>query len=169
LRFEHDDYITFEREAAVRGSVRLDVALNPAPETPPPPVAAPADPPSKPEPPRPLGESRTVQVPEFAEANFIGRNEPQKLSVIGCTGYSTTRLLQVRDPWNDRSNENADETLYVVAGEATVRLGGVDRQLAPGGLVVVPRGTTHSLMRRGRNPVMLVSVLSGPACENLTR
>jgi mannose-6-phosphate isomerase-like protein (cupin superfamily) len=106
-------------------------------------------------------------VPAFAEKNFIGRSEPQKLSVVGCNGYATTRILQVREPMADRVNQDADETLYVVAGEATVRMGGADRTLEPGALAVIPRGTTHTLSRRGRNPVIFVSVLSGPPCQGL--
>ena len=122
-------------------------------------------PPAAPRSNRPAGEVRSVRVPDFLETNFIGRSEPQKLSVVGCTGFATTRILQVRDPLENRSNADADEALYVVAGEATVKVGGKDMPLDAGALLIIPRGTTSSIARRGRNPVMLISVVSGPPCS----
>jgi mannose-6-phosphate isomerase-like protein (cupin superfamily) len=167
LRFEKEGYVAFERETtlpAATRATRLDVALTPAPQPPPPPPPAPAPPAPPPEPARPAGEARSVNVPDFTEKNFIGRSEPQKLSTLGCTGYATTRLLQVREPLTDRVHDDADETFYVVAGDASVRILERDWVLQPGSLLVIPRGTTHTLTRRGRNPAILVSVLSGPPC-----
>lgn len=167
LRFEHDDFVTLERDvtvAAAARQVQIDAALTPRPPKPPePPPPAPPPPP----PPRPVGEPSTTDVPAFFERNPIGRGEPQKISTVGCTGYTTVRILQVREPLGARENPDADETLYVVAGEATMRLAGNERILAPGMLVVIPRGTTSSIERRGRAPVvLLVSILSGPACPD---
>lgn len=166
LRFEHDEFVTLERDVTIAAAARqaqIDVALTPRPPKPP---APPPPPPPPPEPPRPVGEPSTTDVPAFAERNFIGRSEPQKVSTVGCTGYATVRILQVRDPLDGRMNPDADETLYVVAGEATMRLAGNERVLAPGMLVVIPRGTASSIERRGRNPVILISVQSGPACPD---
>lgn len=165
LRFERDTFVTLERELVLAAGGRDEPVSVMLTEAPPLTVVA-APPPSeeRAEEARPVGEPRTVQVPEFTESNFIGRNEPQKMSVLGCTGYSTTRLLQVRDPLEQRTNADADETLYVVAGEAMLRLGGIDRPMVPGALAVIPRGMPHSLSRKGRNPAIFVSVLSGPAC-----
>lgn len=165
LRFEHDDFVTLERDVTIAAAARqaqIDVALTPRPPKP----AEPPPPPPPPEPPRPVGEPSTTDVPAFAERNFIGRSEPQKVSTVGCTGYATIRILQVRDPLDGRVNPEADEILYVVAGEATMRLAGSERALTPGMLVVIPRGTASSIERRGRNPVILISVQSGPACPD---
>jgi hypothetical protein len=166
LRFVHDDFETLERDVTIAAATRqaqVDVVLTPRPPKPPEP---PPPPPPPPEPARPVGEPSTTDVPAFAERNFIGRSEPQKISIVGCTGYATVRILQVRDPLEGRTNPAADETLYVVAGEAMVRLAGNERVLAPGMLVVIPRGTASSIERRGRNPVILISVQSGPACPD---
>ncbi len=171
LRFSKDAFVTLEREVVITAGVKppeVVVALTAAPPPPSPPpaptTAAPTPVPAASSVARPTGDVRTVRVPDFLESNFIGRSEPQKLSVVGCTGFATTRILQVRDPLDNRSNADADETLYVVAGEATVKVGGKDLSLDAGALVTVPRGTTSSIARRGRNPVMLISVLSGPPC-----
>jgi mannose-6-phosphate isomerase-like protein (cupin superfamily) len=167
VRFEKEGYVILERDTtlpAATRATRLDVALTPAPELPPPPPPPAAPPPPPPAPPRPVGEARNVNVPDFTEKNFIGRNDPQKFSTLGCTGYATTRLLQLREPLADRLHDDADETFYVVAGEAAVRILDRDWGLQPGSLLVVPRGTKHTITRRGRNPAILVSVLSGPPC-----
>ncbi|MGE3840947.1 MAG: carboxypeptidase regulatory-like domain-containing protein [Vicinamibacterales bacterium] len=169
LRFDAEGFVSFEREVAIAATGRiapLDIMLTPEPPAPaPPPPPEPVRVESK-ETPRPTGEARTLQVPDFWELNPLGRSEPQKASLMGCTGFATTRLLQVREPMTGRVNPEADETLYVVAGEASITLGGGERQLEAGGLAVIPRGTTHTLSRRGRNPVVFVSVLSGPVCES---
>jgi mannose-6-phosphate isomerase-like protein (cupin superfamily) len=172
LRFEVAGYVTFEREVTVPASGRpapVEVALD----------AAPAPPAQEPVPPaqlaraadahRPVGDPATLDVTSFIERNFFGRSEPQKISVLGCTGYATTRLLQVREPLADRVHADADETLFVVAGEASITLGGREQSVQPNGLVVVPRGTEHTIVRHGRNPAILLSVLSGPPCSEATK
>lgn len=165
-RFDRDEFIIFEREVTMRatGVVEVDVTLNEAPTPPPPPpAAAPAAPP---EPTRPVGEFSTTDVPNFVERNFIGRNDPVKMTPLGCTGYATSRLIQLRDPLEGQVHANADESLYVVAGEVALRVEGRGEQvLVAGSFATVPRGTTYGLTRRGRNPPIIVSVLSGPACE----
>lgn len=168
---ERDGFITLEREVSLGAGRPVPVALAlAAAPAPPPAPAPPTTPTSAPaaerNEARPVGQSSTTEVPQFAERNFIGRSEPQKVSVVGCTGYGTTRIVQVREPMDDVIHEDADETLYLVAGDATLRMGGREQPLVAGALVVVPRATRFSLARRGRNPAILISVLSGPACPD---
>lgn len=167
VRFDREGFITLEREVTLRASgvVEVDVVLKEAPAPPPPP--APAEPVPSPEAPRPVGEFATTDVPNFVERNFIGRNEPVKITPLGCTGYATSRLIQLRDPLEGQVHANADESVYVVAGEVAFRVEGRgDQVLVAGSFATVPRGTTYGLTRRGRNPPIIVSVLSGPACES---
>jgi mannose-6-phosphate isomerase-like protein (cupin superfamily) len=164
LRFEGEGYVAFEREVTLPAAtrvVRVDVALTAVPETPrPDPVPdAPAESPSP-----PPGASRVLDVTTFIERNFIGRGEPQRISTLGCTGHATTRLMQVRDPLEDIVYEDADATLYTLAGEGAAVIDGRTHTLNPGTLAVVPRGARYSLSRRGRNPLVVLSVLSGPPC-----
>jgi len=164
LRFEREGFVRLERDVTLSTrQATVDVVLTPAP---PPPAAPPAPPPTTTAPaeaPRSVGEPTALEVPAFVEQNLLGR-EPQKTSVVGCTGYATSRVLQVRDPLRDQRREDADETLYVVAGEADLNMAGRAGVIEAGTLVVVPRGTTYSLSRKGRNPVVLLSVVSGPPC-----
>lgn len=168
-RFSHDGFITFEKEIAWRAGTaapELSITLSPAPAAPPPPPPPPA--PVKPEPSTsklpPPGTPKTLSLLDFIEKNFISAREPQKENLIGCSGVGQTMLWQVRDPWNDREHESADAMIYVVAGEGTLKLGERDVQITNGSFAVVPRGTTYGFTKRGRNPLIVLAVLSGAPC-----
>ena len=104
-----------------------------------------------------------VDVPALAEKSLGGR-EPVRMLSIGCSGVSTAQLIVVRDSIPTAAHPNRDEMLYVVAGEATLNLGQRAQAVTPGWLSVVPRGTPYALTRKGRNPVVLLSFVAGPAC-----
>lgn len=166
LRFSHPRFVLLERDVTMRpgASQAIDVMLSPAPDAPAP-VAAPA-----PAPPpvtantAPPGEPRTVPVVDFIERNFISGRDGMKEDPLGCTASARTLLVQVRDPLPERALPDADEVIYVVAGEGTLRLGNRDVALSATTLSVVPRGTVRGITRKGRNPLIFVSVLSGPPC-----
>lgn len=165
LRFTHDDFVTLERDVNVPAGQRaLDqhVMLTAAEkkEAPPPP---PAPEPPKPAPLPPPGRAVTVSVPDFVEQNLIGSSEPQKVSTMSCSGLLQTVLWQVREPWDKRLHES-DAVLYVVGGEGTLRMNDRDIPMSAGRFVSVPRGTSYSLLRRGRNPLILLAGLAGEPC-----
>jgi mannose-6-phosphate isomerase-like protein (cupin superfamily) len=171
LRFEHRDFVTLEREVTMQAgrALRTSVALHTAPA--PPPTrptpeqdeARPLEPPPPPPPPRGSQPPTFVSIPDVFEANPIGRN-PMRTSIVGCAGVATTTLIQVRDPLAEHAHDDADETLYVVAGEGTQRIADRDVALTPGTLAVVPRGTPHIITRNGTKVLVLLSTLSGPRC-----
>jgi mannose-6-phosphate isomerase-like protein (cupin superfamily) len=167
LRCEREGFVTLEREFVVRGpqTAAIDVTLNraPAPLVPVAPAPAPAPKPAAPPPIPPSGPPVSVSIPEFVDKNFIGR-EPLKESVLACNGLETVRLLQVRDPVAEHNHSNMDEVLYVVAGEGIIRLGTQPTNVSAGSLSVVPHGTPHTLERRGRNPLIVLSTLAGAPC-----
>jgi mannose-6-phosphate isomerase-like protein (cupin superfamily) len=102
-----------------------------------------------------------VSLPDYIEKNFINGKEPQKENLIGCSGVGQALLWQVRDPWNGRQHESADGMLYVVGGDGRLKLGEREFTVAAGAFAVVPRGTTYSLSRSGRNPLIVLAILSG--------
>ena len=106
----------------------------------------------------------SVDIPELFEKNFIA-NAQVKRSPIGCTASSTSTLVQLREPLADHAHADADELIYVVAGEGTLKIAGKDYALSGGFFSIVPRGTTHGIVRRGRQPLVMISTLSGPACQ----
>ena len=169
VRFSHEKFITFEREISWRAGTaapELSITLNAAPAPPPPPAPAPvavAPPPSTPALPPP-GAPKTVGIPEFLEKNFITNREPQKESLVGCSGVGQAMLWQIREPWTGRRHESADGMFYVVAGEGRLKLGEREFTVASGAFAVVPRGTVYNLSRSGRNPLMVLAVLAGAPC-----
>ena len=65
------------------------------------------------------------------------------------------------------THSDADEMLYIVAGEATLTVADKDQSVQAASFSVVPRGLSHSLTRRGRNALLVLSIRSGPACPGL--
>jgi mannose-6-phosphate isomerase-like protein (cupin superfamily) len=167
LRFVREGSITLERDITVRigEPLLVDVSLSAAPvpkaPPPPPPIAPPAPAP------KPLGppvEPKVTPIPAFLDKNLITGREPQKSSPLGCTSTATGTLNQLREAWVNRSHEAADEWLYVVAGEATLRLPGSEQHLQAGTFSLIPHTVVYSLLPSGRNPLIVVSILSGPPC-----
>lgn len=163
LRFEHDRYVTLERDVTLQAKpLTTTVALTAAPPSPAPQpekaetsTTTPALPPP--------GPPTSISIPDFVEKNFVG-GAPSLVSPMGCAPSATSSLLQLRDPLADHRHADADEMLYVVAGEGTHRVNGREERLAAGVFAVVPRGTTHSIARRGSRPIIVLSILSGERC-----
>ena len=165
LRFEHEGFITLERDLTMKGGQPgiIDVVLSAAPV--PLAVRRPTPTPA-PEGARASasGEPTNVSIPAFLDKNFIGR-DPLKESVLGCTAGGTTRLLQLRDPLAGHVHPNLDEVLYVVAGDGAVRIGDQTTAVTAGSLSVIPRGVPHAVERRGKNPLIVISTLAGGPCQ----
>jgi mannose-6-phosphate isomerase-like protein (cupin superfamily) len=167
LRFEHEGFITLERDVTMRasGPARAEAALSPAPPQPAPAQPAPAAPPPPPPTPTPMAavSPKTVSIPDVVDQNFIGR-APRKDLTLGCTSSSTTTLLQLREPLATHAHAGGDEMLYVVAGEGVHTVAGRESRLDAGTFSLVPRGMPHSIARRGSNPIVLLSIEAGPPC-----
>ena len=168
VRFTHERFITFEKEIVWRAGTaapELSITLNAAP-APPPPPPAPAPAPVVSATPKlpPPGAPKTVSLPDYIEKNFITNREPQKESLVGCSGVGQAMLWQIRDPWNGRQHDSADGMLYVVGGDGGLKLGDREFTVAAGAFIVVPRGTSYSLSRKGRNPLIVLAVLAGAPC-----
>ena len=171
LRFSGDGVIAFEREAIVRAGqiADLDIILN---ASPPPKEEAPAVAPvaaaSAPPPPPsagPAGQPQVVSIVNLVERELISGSAPRKDTLVACSGDTRTMLVQLNQPQAKRVYDAAELLYYVVAGEGTMSIGGKDVPVEAGGYASVPRGTEHSIARRGRRPLILLAVLSGEACE----
>jgi Carboxypeptidase regulatory-like domain/Cupin domain len=167
LRLDKEEFVLLERELEIRAgqaAPNLSIALSPAPPAPPAPAPPPAPEPPKPAALPPPGKPMALTVPDFIERNFISGSQPQKVSTVGCSGLANTLLWQIREPWENKQHPDADAMLYVIGGEGTLRLDGNDTPLRAGSFASVPRGTTYSLTRRGRNPLILLATLAGEPC-----
>ncbi len=155
---EHDGYLTLEKEIAVKatGRTSAEASLSAAPPPPPAP-AAPAALELTP------GAPKVIDITDLA-AEELKERDPVVERVIGCSGATSARLLRLQESLPARARDDADQMLYVVAGEATLKIGDLNRAISAGSFGIVPRGTSYSVSRRGRNPLILLTVVSGPAC-----
>ena len=167
LRFESPDFVTFEREVTVKAGplVEVEVTLSRVPEKPaqppPPPAAVPTTPTEAPTvAPSPNATVELLALPDWIERNLIGRSDPQRETVVGRAPGATARVVQIRDPIKDRVRTDADEMLYVIAGEGVLRAKGREYGLTAGSFAVVPRGVAYTLERSGRNPLIALSMVS---------
>jgi mannose-6-phosphate isomerase-like protein (cupin superfamily) len=165
VRFARDGSITLEREVTIRNgeSLAIDASLNSAPVSAkmPEPVKLAPEPVTKVLP--SSGDAKIVAIPLFLEKNFIGR-EGRKESLLGCTPTGTATLHQLREAWLNHTHEDADEWLYVVAGEGNLRIGTTDQRITAGTFSLIPHSAGHAVLPTGRNPLIVISVLSGPPC-----
>lgn len=161
VRCEKDGFVTLEREFTIKAgtpsSVELVMNSRPAPPPPPPQKPAPAAEPVA------SGPPVSMVIADFVDRNFIGR-EPIKESILACKPLETVRLLQMREAVAAHTHAEGDELIYVIAGEGSARLGEDVVALKPSALVVVPRGLSHQLERRGKNPLIVMSTLTGEPC-----
>jgi mannose-6-phosphate isomerase-like protein (cupin superfamily) len=162
LRFEHEGFYTLEKEVNLPTGkpLRVTATLSPAPPPPPPPKP---EPPPAPPAPVPDGnyQPSSLSIPDFYEKTSIGP-APVK---IGCGAHATSTLVQPKESLAEHTHADADEVIYVVAGEGTHRIAGRETPLKAGSYAFIPSGTPHSVLRRGSRPILFVSTLSGPPCN----
>jgi mannose-6-phosphate isomerase-like protein (cupin superfamily) len=106
-----------------------------------------------------------MSILKYLDKNFVGR-DPFKETILACTPSATTRLLQLREPLAPHAHADADEILYVVAGEGVLRIAEEMTPVSSTSVSMIPRGLTHTLQRQGRNPLIVLSTLAGPRCES---
>ena len=167
LRFSGDKVTAFEKEVIVRaGQISdVDVTLSAAPE----PRVVVKDAPALPPGPTtaasgPKGEPVTYAIGELLEKEYVGK-QPRRETLLSCSGNERAAMIQLNEPMPERLYENADAIYYVLGGEGTLMLNGKETKLGLNGFASVPRGTSHSFLKRGSRLLVLLSVLSGEPCE----
>lgn len=85
--------------------------------------------------------------------------------VLQETPQSQTAVMTIA-PGSDAGPEeehDGDQVLYVLEGEALVRIGNRQHRAAPGTLVTIPARTRHHVQSIGILPLFLLSVYAPPA------
>jgi mannose-6-phosphate isomerase-like protein (cupin superfamily) len=167
LRFDREGFLSFEREVVARTGTPIDVkvTLTPAPAPPPAPPPPPVErkaPESTP-PPALSSTPVAIDMTTFIEKNYVGRGSG-KVSPLACATGGPATLIQVKDPITEHTHADADEFLYTIAGEGSVRAGGKDQPLRAGLFMMVPRGVPHLIVAITRNPLVLLSIKAGEHC-----
>ena len=160
FRFEKEGYVSFERQVTGRGAKPIDVkvTLTPIPiPVPPLKTVGPLPPPAV------DAKFVVLDMPAFIEKNYVGR-AAGKTTPLGCAAGGAGTLLQVNEPVAEHTHEDADEFVYVIAGQGTVRLGERQESLGPGVFLMIPRRMAHSLTAGPKKPLVLMSVRAGEKC-----
>jgi hypothetical protein len=166
LRFDREGFLSFEREVVARTGTPIDVkvTLTPAPEPPAPVAPAPPPPAAVTAAAAPLSTTPVfIDMPTFIEKNYIGRGSG-KTTPLACSAGGPAALIQVKDPIVEHAHADADEFLYAISGQGSVRAAGVDHPLGPGMFVMVPRTVPHIIVAINRGPLELLSVKAGASC-----
>jgi mannose-6-phosphate isomerase-like protein (cupin superfamily) len=161
FRFDKDGFISLERELSARGSAPIQVkaALTAAPPPPPPPKPVEAPPPSRPVNAKPA----VLDMPTFIEKNYVGR-AAGKSTQLACSSGGAALLLQVNEPVAAHTHDEADEFVYVIAGQGTADIAGRQEPLSAGVFLLVPRGTKHAFTAGPKKPLVMLSTRAGERC-----
>ena len=168
VRVMRDGFITLEKEVTIRSAARTSaeavLSVAPPPPAPPPPPSPTPTPESRPTTSAGTpGVMKMLFVPEMAE-QMLKDTQPIVTRQIGCSGLMDTTLIVARENITHR-HADVDEMVYLVAGEATLTIGGKSQAIDPGWFGLVPREQPHTITRRGRNPMVFLVVTSGKPCE----
>jgi quercetin dioxygenase-like cupin family protein len=160
FRFDRDGFVPLERELAGRGGAPIDVkvTLTPAPEPPPPPPAPVPPPP----PPRIDAKLVVLDMPAFIERHYVGKT-PGKVTPLGCSTGGVATLIQINEPIAEHTHADADEFVYVIAGQGSANLAGRQEPLGAAVFMMIPRGTPHALTAT-KKPLVLISTRAGESC-----
>ena len=85
--------------------------------------------------------------------------------VLQQTERSQTAVMTI-GPGQDGGPEEehaGDQIIYVVEGEAVVRIGTKEHRASAGALVMIPARTRHHVKNPGRVPLFFVTVYAPPA------
>jgi mannose-6-phosphate isomerase-like protein (cupin superfamily) len=163
FKFQKNGYVTLERDVVARGRVPIDVkvALDSAP---PPPAPPPSSAPVTPVPKLTINaKPLALDLPSFIEKNYVGK-APQKTTALTCSTGGPATLLQLNDTVAEQTYADADEFVYVVAGQGTAVVGTAQEPLDAGAFLMIPRGTKHSFVPGPKKPLVMLSVLAGAKC-----
>jgi mannose-6-phosphate isomerase-like protein (cupin superfamily) len=168
LRFSGDAVVEFEREVVVKGGPNTDVDVSLRPAPPPVVVTVPAPAPAPAPAPLstrtgPVGQPQTLSVTDLVTKTFLEGSRKEVL--LSCSANTRTTLVQLSADQPERLYDMADVTYYVIGGEGAVRMSGRETEIKLDSFVSVPRGVGHTIIRRGRRPLIVVTQLSGEPCE----
>jgi mannose-6-phosphate isomerase-like protein (cupin superfamily) len=161
FHFEKPGFVPLDRETSGRGTVPIEVKVTMEPVPAPPP--APLPPVAPPRAPAVDAKPVVLDMPAFIERNYIGR-AAGKTTPLACGVGGTAVLLQINEPVAEHTHADADEFVYVIAGQGTARLGDRQEPLSAGVFMMIPRGAAHAFTAAAKKPLVLVSTRAGEQC-----
>src|SRR4030095_16789253 len=154
-RFEKEGFVALDRSVTGRGSAPVDVKVTLTPAGPPLRQVGPLPPaPSAAAP----GDNRAIalDMPAFIEKNYAGR-AAGKTTPIGCSAGGSSTLIQLNDAIATHAHADADEFIYVIAGQGSANMGDRHEALGPGVYMLIPRGVAHGFTTGPKKPLVMIS------------
>jgi mannose-6-phosphate isomerase-like protein (cupin superfamily) len=166
FRFDKEGFVPFERELTARGTAPIDVkvTLTPAPAPPARPPAPIAPPPAA-APPRVDAKLVVLDMPAFIEKYYVKR-AAGTMTPLACSTGGASTLIQINDPIATHVHEDADEFVYVIAGQGSANMGERHEALGPGVYMMIPRGTAHGFTTGAKKPLVMISTRAGERCAS---
>jgi mannose-6-phosphate isomerase-like protein (cupin superfamily) len=103
-------------------------------------------------------------IPGRADVIDTTRHRGEFFTVLQRTDRSQTAVMTIA-PGGEAGGEErhgGDQIVYVVEGEAIVRIGDREHRVGPGALAMIPSGTRHHVRNPGRVPLFFVTVYAPP-------
>lgn len=94
-------------------------------------------------------------------AQLAAENDDYRRVVL-TTPYAQVSLMRVDDQIPQETHEYATQIITVVAGKARVYFGAAHTSVRAGESIVVPPGTTHTVVARAGEPLRLYSIYAPP-------
>ena len=94
----------------------------------------------------------------------IARYRGEFFRVLQQTERSQTAVMTIAagEDAGPEETHRADQIIYIVEGEAVLRVDGDERRAGAGALIVIPAGARHHVCNPGRTPLFLVTVYAPP-------
>ena len=162
FKFEKDGFQPLERAFNGRGAAPIDVKVTLTAATPPLRPVGPL-------PPRPAspavinGKLVVLDMPAFIEKNYVGR-AGGKTTPLGCGAGGSSTLIQLNDAIATHAHADADEFIYVIAGQGSANMGERHEPLGPGVYMLIPRGVEHGFTTGPKKPLVMISTRAGDKC-----
>ncbi|HEY3100433.1 MAG TPA: cupin domain-containing protein [Methylomirabilota bacterium] len=94
----------------------------------------------------------------------VTRHRGEFFRVLQQTDRSQTAVMTI-PPGQDAGPEEthrADQIIYIVEGEAALRVDDEERRVSAGALVMIPAGARHHVRNPGRAPLFFVTIYAPP-------
>jgi mannose-6-phosphate isomerase-like protein (cupin superfamily) len=161
FKFEKDGYDTAEQDVVGKRGAPVDVKVTMTPK--PQPVAPPPAP-------APKAASSVnarpvvLDMPAFIEKYYVGKASGTT-TAMACSDGGSASLIQANDAIAEHTHDDADEFVYIIAGEGSARMGQRNEPLSAGVFMMIPRGTAHAFAVGKKHPLVFVSTLAGGHCS----
>lgn len=71
---------------------------------------------------------------------------------------SSTFAIWIKKQVKPHKHNNHSEVVTVISGKGEMTVDGVTRVIAKGDIVILPKGTVHSVVTKSRKPLLVISV-----------